>query len=91
MSHVLYRMQSLTWCPNLLHLKQAIGVRRSSNGDTMVPPPPNVTPFDFSSFCIFLDRHLDDYGRVLSAGAWSAKPSHCTHLYSVFCSKVLHS
>lgn len=50
MSHVSGRMRSRARCPNRLHLKQATGVRRSSNGDTMMPPPPNVTLSDFSSF-----------------------------------------
>ncbi|PVH91599.1 hypothetical protein DM02DRAFT_663815 [Periconia macrospinosa] len=50
MSHVSDLMQSLALWPKRLHLKQATGVRRSSNGDTMMPPPPNVTPSDVSSF-----------------------------------------
>lgn len=50
MSHVSGRMQSLAQWPNLPHLEKATGVRRSSNGNTMVPPPPNVTLFDFNNF-----------------------------------------
>ncbi|PVH92700.1 hypothetical protein DM02DRAFT_619765 [Periconia macrospinosa] len=43
MSHVSGRRQSR------LHLKQATGVRRSSNGEIRIPPPPNVTLSDFRS------------------------------------------
>jgi len=54
MSHVSGCMQSRALCPNCLHLKQVTGVRHSSNGDTMMPPPPNVTlsvsSFSASSF-----------------------------------------
>jgi hypothetical protein len=50
MSHVSGRRHSLARCSNLLHLKHATGVRLSSNGDTMIPPPPSVTLSDLSSF-----------------------------------------
>lgn len=43
-------MQSLALWPKRLHLKHATGKRRSSNVDMMIPPPPNVTLSDFSSF-----------------------------------------
>ena len=61
-------MQSRARCPNRLHLKQATGVRRSSNGDIMMLPPPNVTLSDFNSTHAFvrspyaesLDRRADE-------------------------------
>ncbi|KAF2006545.1 hypothetical protein P154DRAFT_219351 [Amniculicola lignicola CBS 123094] len=50
MSHVPDRLQSLALWPNLLQLKHCTGVRRSSNGEIMSPPPPNVTLSDCSNF-----------------------------------------
>jgi hypothetical protein len=50
MSHVSSCKQSLAQCLNFLHLKHATGVRRSSNGDTIIPPSSSVTLSDLSSF-----------------------------------------
>jgi hypothetical protein len=47
---VLLAAGSLSLCPNLLHLKHATRVRRSSNGNAIIPPPPKVTLSDLSRF-----------------------------------------